>query len=100
MYWARKFKLSDCKSCNYIGIHKNDKRHAEKYTCPDGTIRPSRILNRKDDVLANKLLNSTSDVNKIVMETIVITIGGYNIYIDQMHNQIIMKNIIILTMII
>ena len=37
MYWSRKFKLSDCKKCNYIGIHKNDKRHAELYVCDDGT---------------------------------------------------------------
>jgi len=58
MYWSRKFKLSDCKKCNYIGIHKNDKRHAELYVCEDGTNtlrrRGTRTLNRKDDVLANQ----------------------------------------------
>ena len=57
MYWSRKFKLSECKSCNYIGIGKNDKRHAEKYICEDGSERKSRVLNRKDDVASNKLLN-------------------------------------------
>lgn len=57
MYWSRKFRLSDCKSCNYVGIHRNNKRFAEKYVCPDGTERKSRVLNRKQDVLANKLLN-------------------------------------------
>ena len=54
MYWSRKFKLSDCKECNYIGIRKNDKRHAEVYVCEDGKRRSSRVLNRKDDVLANQ----------------------------------------------
>ena len=34
MYWSRKFRLSDCKSCNYVGIHRNNKRFAEKYVCP------------------------------------------------------------------
>jgi hypothetical protein len=64
MYWSRKFRLFDCKDCNYIGVHRNDKRHAEKYICSDGKARPSRILNRKDDVLANKMLNTTSDVKR------------------------------------
>lgn len=64
MYWSRKFRLSDCKSCNYIGIHKNDKRHAEKYICPGGLERPSRVLNRKDDVLANKMLHNKANVNR------------------------------------
>lgn len=63
MYWSRKFKISGCKPCDYIGIRRNDKRHAEVYVCEDATRRPSRVLNRKDDVLANKLLNTTVDVN-------------------------------------
>ena len=57
MYWSRKFKLFDCKSCNYIGIRRNNKRFAEKYVCPDSSERPSRVLNRKDEVRSNKLLN-------------------------------------------
>ena len=57
MYWSRKFKLTDCKECNYIGIARNDKRHAEKYVCEDGTERKSRLLNRKEEVASNKLLN-------------------------------------------
>ena len=31
MYWSRKFRTSNCitnNGCNYIGIPKNDKRHA------------------------------------------------------------------------
>ena len=64
MYWSQKFRLFDCKSCNYIGIRRNDKRHAEKYICAGGKERPSRVLNRKDDVLANKMLHSTVDVNR------------------------------------
>jgi len=63
MFWARKFKLSDCRECNYIGIHRNDKRHAEKYICPDGTERPSRVLNNKNEVLANKLINVDNNKN-------------------------------------
>lgn len=65
MYWSRKFQLSDCKQCNYIGIHKNDKRHAEVYICEDGTNtlrrRQSRVLNRKDDVLANQSIGFLND---------------------------------------
>ena len=69
MYWSRKFKLSDCKECNYIGIRKNDKRHAELYICEDGTNtlqrRSSRVLNRKDDVLANQAIGFLkADVTK------------------------------------
>jgi hypothetical protein len=67
MYWARKFKLSDCKDCNYIGIRRNDKRYAELYVCEDGTTtlrrRGTRVLNRKADVLANKLLNLQNEKN-------------------------------------
>ena len=65
MYWSRKFQLSDCRQCNYIGIHKNDKRHAELYICEDGTNtlrrRQSRVLNRKDDVLANQAIGFLND---------------------------------------
>lgn len=69
MYWSRKFKLSDCRECNYIGIHRNDKRHAEKYVCDDGTNtlrrRGTRVLNRKDDVLANQAIGFLkADVTK------------------------------------
>ena len=63
MFWSRKFKLSDCKQCDYIGIRRNDKRHAEKYVCSDGTVRPSRVLNDKDEVLANKLINVDDSKN-------------------------------------
>ena len=62
MYWSRKFKTNSCKTCDYIGIARNDPRHALKYTCPDGSQRPSRVLDPKKEVLANKLLNV--DTNK------------------------------------
>ena len=57
MFWSRKFRTTDCKPCNYIGIARNDKRHAEKYVCADGTERKSRVLTNKEEVQANKLLN-------------------------------------------
>tara|TARA_B100000795_G_C22677862_1_gene390535 strand:+ start:51 stop:758 length:708 start_codon:yes stop_codon:yes gene_type:complete len=66
MYWSRKFKLSDCRECNYIGIRRNDKRHAELYVCDKNNKlrkRGSRVLTRKEDVLANKLLNLQNEVN-------------------------------------
>lgn len=50
-------RITGCKECNYIGVPRNDKRHAEKYVCADGSERKSRLLNRKEEVASNKLLN-------------------------------------------
>lgn len=69
MFWARKFKLSDCRECNYIGIHRNDKRHSEKYICADGSERPSRVLDGKNEIIKsfnNKIINA--DSNKKCLE--------------------------------
>ena len=63
MYWSRKFKLTDCKDCDYIGVRRNNRRHAEKYICADGSQRPSRILDPKKEVFANKLLNVDNNKN-------------------------------------
>ena len=46
MYWSRKFKLTECKDCNYIGVRRNNRRHAEKYICADGSQNPVHMETR------------------------------------------------------
>ena len=93
MYWSRKFKLTDCKECNYIGIARNDKRHAEKYVCEDGTERKSRLLNRKEEVASNKLLNVDNNKSSVILQEV------YNIYTEQINQIKMKKTIVIHTMI-
>ena len=58
MYWSRKFKTSKCGTntrCNYIGIARNDKRHAENYHliagCDPNKIRINkRVQNNKEEM--------------------------------------------------
>ena len=30
MYWSRKFKLTNCRDCDYIGIRRNNKKTCRK----------------------------------------------------------------------
>jgi len=60
MYWSRKFKQFNCKTskpCNYIGIAKNDQRHAIAYPdiseCNEGCEkirRNPRVRNNKEEM--------------------------------------------------
>tara|TARA_B100000795_G_scaffold264804_1_gene245772 strand:- start:4600 stop:5343 length:744 start_codon:yes stop_codon:yes gene_type:complete len=57
MYWSRKFRLYNCTTtpCDYIGIAKNDKRHAIRYPdisgCSYDKLRKHpRVQNNKEEM--------------------------------------------------
>jgi hypothetical protein len=71
MYWSRKFKISNCttkRKCNYIGIPKNDKRHAIRYNLSDcnsdcSKIRKNRrVRNNKEEMEALRNIGIFNDV--------------------------------------
>lgn len=73
MYWSRKFKISKCATnndCNYIGIPKNDKRHAINYNISDcaggcAKIRKNpRVRNNKEEMQALRDIGLFNDVYK------------------------------------
>ena len=73
MYWSRKFRTSNCitnNGCNYIGIPKNDKRHAIHYNLSncDGDcskIRKNpRVRNNKEEMEALRKIGIFNDVYK------------------------------------
>jgi len=71
MYWSRKFKISNCttkRKCDYIGIPKNDKRHAIRYNLSDcnsdcSKIRKNRrVRNNKEEMEALRNIGIFNDV--------------------------------------
>jgi len=73
MYWSRKFRTSNCitnNGCNYIGIPKNDKRHAIHYNLSDcdgdySKIRKNpRVRNNKEEMEALSSMGMFNDVYK------------------------------------
>jgi hypothetical protein len=81
MYWSRKFRLYNCTTpCNYIGIAKNDQRHAIRYPdisgcgCEKLRKHPRIQTNKEEmksladrgkfnDVYKNRLLDKAAGIN-------------------------------------
>jgi hypothetical protein len=70
MYWSRKFRLYNCTTtCDYIGIAKNEQRHAVRYpTIPgcsyDKLRKHPRIQNNKEEMKSLIAKGRFNDVYK------------------------------------